>query len=110
MHTIIDLFEKSVEKYENNTFLWEKKTTVFESITYNQTKERVYRLAAGLMQMGVKHGDKIALLSEGRNDWIIGELGILYTGAVNVPLSVKLEESNDLIFRLRHSETKYIVV
>ena len=110
MNTIIDLFEKSVEKYGNNTFLWEKKTTVFEPITYNQTKEQVHRLAAGLIQMGVEHGDKIALLSEGRNAWIIGELGILYTGAVNVPLSVKLEESNDLIFRLHHSETKYIIV
>jgi long-chain acyl-CoA synthetase len=110
MNTIIDLFETSVEKYGNNTFLWEKKTTVFEPITYNQTKEKVYRLAAGLMQSGVKHGDKIALLSEGRNDWVIGELAILYTGAVNVPLSIKLEESNDLIFRLQHSETKYIIV
>jgi len=108
--TIIDLFEKSVEKYGNNTFLWEKKTTVFEPLTYNQTKEQVYRLAAGLVQMGVRHGDRIALLSEGRNDWIIAELGILYTGACNVPLSIKLEESNDLIFRLQHSETKYIIV
>jgi long-chain acyl-CoA synthetase len=50
------------------------------------------------------------LLSEGRNAWIIGELGLLHTGAVNVPLSIKLEESNDLIFRLKHSETKYILV
>ena len=108
--TIIDLFEKSVEKYGNNTLLWEKKTTVFEPLTYNQTKEQVYRLAAGLMQTGVLPGDKIALLSEGRNNWIIGELGILYTGAANVPLSIKLEESNDLIFRLQHSETRYIIV
>ena len=108
--TIINLFEKSVEKYGSNTFLWEKKTTVFEPITFAQTKEQVYRLAAGLIQMGVKPGDKIALLSEGRNDWIIGELGILYTGAGNVPLSIKLEESNDLIFRLQHSETRYIIV
>jgi long-chain acyl-CoA synthetase len=109
-NTIIHLFEESVEKFGNNTFLWEKKTTAFEPLTYNQTKEQVYRFAAGLMQMGVQPGNKIALLSEGRNDWIIGELGILYTGAVNVPLSVKLEESNDLIFRLQHSETKYIIV
>jgi long-chain acyl-CoA synthetase len=108
--TIINLFEKSVEKFSNNTFLWEKKTTVFEPITYTQTKEQVYRLAAGLIQSGVKPGDKIALLSEGRNDWITGELGILYTGAANVPLSIKLEESNDLIFRLQHSETRYIIV
>ena len=108
--TIIDLFERSVEKFKNNTFLWEKKTKVFEPLTYNQTKEEVYRFAAGLMQMGVKAGDKIALLSEGRNDWIIGELAILYTGAANVPLSIKLEESNDLIFRLQHSGTRYIIV
>ena len=108
--TIIDLFEKSVNKYGDNTFLWEKKTTVFEPLTYNQTREQVYRLAAGLIRMGVQPIDKIALLSEGRNDWIIGELGILYTGACNVPLSIKLEESNDLIFRLQHSETRFILV
>ena len=108
--TIIQLFEKSVEKFGNNTFLWEKKAAAFEPLTYNQTKEHVYRLAAGLIQLGVKQGDKIALLSEGRNDWIIGELGILYAGAANVPLSIKLEESNDLIFRIQHSETRYIIV
>jgi long-chain acyl-CoA synthetase len=108
--TIINLFEKSVEKYGKNTFLWEKKTTAFEPLTYNEVKEKVYALASGLMQMGIRHGDKIALLSEGRNDWIIGELGILYTGAVNIPLCVKLEESNDLIFRLKHSETRLVIV
>lgn len=110
MKTIIDLFESSVTHYGKNTFLWEKKTTKFEPITYEQTREAVYRLAAGLIDLGVEPGDKVALLSEGRNDWIIGELGILYTGAVNVPLSIKLEEKNDLIFRLRHSESKYILV
>lgn len=109
MKTIIDLFETSVKKYGKNTFLWEKKTAEFEPVTYEETKKRVYRFAAGLMSLGVQAGDKVALLSEGRNDWVTGELGILYTGAVNVPISVKLEEKNDLIFRLKHSETKYII-
>ncbi|MDR3309504.1 MAG: AMP-binding protein, partial [Tannerella sp.] len=109
MKTIIDLFEESVRKYAKNTFLWEKKTTSFEPLSYEQTRDEVYRFAAGLMSIGVQPHDKVALLSEGRNDWIIGELGILYNGAVNVPLSVKLEEKNDLIFRLRHSETKYVI-
>ncbi|MDR2473352.1 MAG: AMP-binding protein [Tannerella sp.] len=108
--TIIDLFEKSVKKYASNSFLWEKKTTEFKPITYSETYEQVYRMAAGLMSLGVEVGDKVALLSEGRNDWIIGELAILYVGAVNVPLSIKLEEKNDLLFRLNHSESKYIIV
>ncbi|MDH8701894.1 long-chain acyl-CoA synthetase [Dysgonomonadaceae bacterium PH5-43] len=109
MKTIIDLFEESVHKFTNNTFLWEKKTDIFEPLTYIQTKKQVLRLAGGLISMGIKSGDKVALLSEGRNDWVIGELGILYTGAVNVPLSIKLEESNDLIFRIQHSESRFII-
>ncbi len=104
------MFEESVEKYTKNTFLWEKKKDKFEALTYEETRKEVYRFSAGLIQMGVSKGDKVALLSEGRNSWIIGELAILYAGAINVPLSVKLEESNDLIFRLKHSESKYIIV
>jgi len=110
MKTIIQLFEECVEKYSSNPFLWEKKTDHFESFSYAQTKEQAHRFAAGLLQIDVKVNDKVALLSEGRNDWIIGELAILHTGAINVPLSIKLEERNDLIFRLQHSESKFIVV
>ena len=108
--TIIDSFNTSIEKYGNNPFLWEKTDGKFQPTTYNETKEQVHQIASGLIKLGVKPGDKIALLSEGRNAWIIGELGILHTGAINVPLSIKLEESNDLIFRLVHSESKFIFV
>ena len=110
MKTIIDLFEESVTKFTNNTFLWERGTEKFEPLTYAETRRAVYRLAAGLIMMGIKPGDKLALLSEGRNDWIIGELGILYTGAVNVPLSIKLEELGDLVFRINHSESRFVMV
>ncbi|MFA5044774.1 MAG: AMP-binding protein [Paludibacter sp.] len=108
--TIIDLLNQSVDKYAENPFLWEKTSTEFTPTTYFETKQQTHLLAAGLIHLGVLAGDKIALLSEGRNAWIIGELGILHTGAINVPLSIKLEERNDLIFRLKHSEAKYILV
>ncbi|AFD08529.1 AMP-dependent synthetase/ligase [Solitalea canadensis] len=110
MKTIIDLFEESVNRYSNNPFLWEKKEGEYVALSYMQTREQVYHLAAGLIAVGVEKNDKVAFLAEGRNAWIVGELGILYTGAVNVPLSVKLEESNDLIFRIQHSDAKYIMV
>ena len=60
--------------------------------------------------VGVRPGDKVAILAEGSNAWIISELGLFYAGAVSVPLSVKLEESNDLLFRLRHAEVRAIFV
>ncbi|MBR5803337.1 MAG: AMP-binding protein [Bacteroidaceae bacterium] len=108
--TLVDLFEASVSKYPNNTFLLEKTGKQFEPTTYTQVKEQVYRLGAGLQALGVKKGDTMALLSEGRNLWVIGELAMFYAGAINVPLSIKLEESNDLLFRLKHGDVKFIMV
>lgn len=108
--TIINLLNQSVKKYAANPFLWEKNDKEFVATTYLETQQQAHILAAGLIKLGVMPGDKIALLSEGRNAWIIGELAILHTGAINVPLSIKLEESNDLIFRLIHSEAKYVMV
>ena len=108
--TIIDLLNNSVGKYAKNPFLWEKLTTEFTPTTYEETRTQAQEIAAGLLSLGIKNGEKIALLSEGRNAWIISELGILYTGAVNVPLSIKLEESNDLVFRILHSESRFIFV
>ena len=108
--TIVDLFEESVRLYPNNTFLLEKTKKVFEPTTYSQVKEKVYNLGAGLQSLGVKKGDNMALLSEGRNWWIIGELAMFYAGAINVPLSIKLEESNDLLFRLIHGDVKFVMV
>ena len=108
--TLVDLFENSVKLYPNNTFLLEKTDKVFEPTTYTQVKEKVYKLGAGLQALGVKKGDSMALLSEGRNMWIIGELAMFYAGAMNVPLSIKLEESNDLLFRLIHGDVKFIMV
>ena len=109
MTTIIDLFEQSVDKYLGNPYLWEKKSDTFVSTTYEETRREVYRLAAGLISLGVKNNDTLALLSEGRNLWVISELAILYAGAINVPLSIKLE-GPDLLFRLVHSETSIIFV
>ena len=108
--TLVDLFEESVRLYPTNTFLLEKTNKKFEPTTYSEVKNQVYRLGAGLQAIGVQKGDSMALLSEGRNAWIIGELAMFYAGAMNVPLSIKLEESNDLLFRLVHGDVKFIMV
>ena len=107
--TIIDLFNECVTLYAENPFLWER-DTIFRSTSYKETQILVHRLCGGLLNLGFNKGERIALLSEGCNSWIIGELSILHAGGVNVPLSIKLNESNDLIFRLNHSESRFVMV
>jgi long-chain acyl-CoA synthetase len=109
MKTIIELFETAVQKYPDNVYLWEKKGGKYEGTTYSETRRQVLNLAAGLVDLGFKKGDRAALVADGRNDWIISELGMLYAGGANVPLSIRLE-TNELTFRLKHSGSKIIFV
>ena len=108
--TLIDAFEHSVLTFPDNTFLLEKVGKEWTRSTYKEVQQQVYRFGAGLQALGVRSGDNMALLSEGRNLWIISELAMFYAGAVNVPLSIKLEEAGDLLFRLDHSDARYIIV
>lgn len=109
MKALTHLFEETVNKFSNNPFMWEKKTDKFEPTTYKETRDLVYKMAAGLMSLGIEKGDRLALLSEGRNYWVISELAVLYAGAVNVPLSIKLNEPADLKFRLVHSGARIVI-
>lgn len=109
MKSLIQFFEESVEKYSSNVYLWEKPGDKYEGTTYAETRKQVYEFAAGLICLGIKKGDRLCLISEGRNSWVIGELGILYTGAMNVPLSVKLNP-DEIKFRINHSGSRIILV
>ena len=73
---------------------------VWKEITQEQTRETAYRIGAGMMSLGAKKGDKVSLLSESRAMWILSELGALYAGMTDVPLSVNLGAGEDLIFRI----------
>ncbi len=107
--TIIDFVEQYTAKYGNETFLREKVDGVWKETSFNTTREEAHILAAGFMSMGLEKGDKVALISEGRNYWIFSELGILYAGALNVPLSFKLESDTDLTFRINHSDARFVI-
>lgn len=108
--TIIDFVEEYTRKFADNVYLKEKVDGKWKELTQEQTRTETYRIGAGLMSLGLEKGDKIALLSESRAMWVLSELGALYAGATDVPLSVNLGEVSDLVFRINHSESKWIMV
>lgn len=108
--TLIELFEASVQKYPNNALIWEKHIGAYQKTSYKESLEIVRKTAAGLMALGINEGDRLVLLSEGRNDWVFSELAIFYCGALNVPLSVKLKEESELKFRFSHSGARFAIL
>jgi len=57
----------------------------YRSITYRQFYEEVCFLAAGLLELGVKRGDRVGLIADNRQEWMASDFGILSIGAADVP-------------------------
>ncbi len=103
------MLRNSAEKYPGTAYTNQKGDGGWVGLTYPEVLHESRFLAAGLYQLGIQKGDKVAILAEGRNRWITGEYGILFAGGTTVPLSIKLMP-DEVLFRLNHSESKAIIV
>src|SRR5687768_16952332 len=77
---------KAVLRHAKQDALNHKVDSEWVSISADSFVERVRNVALGLANLGIKPGDRIALLSENRPEWSIADLAILYLGAINVPI------------------------
>lgn len=58
--------------------------------TYEELHKSACRVAAGLLAQGICAGDRIGIFMDNHPDWLLGLYGILYAGAVAVPINAKL--------------------
>ncbi len=73
-----------------------KKDGKYTDMTCTELREKVECLAVGLLELGVRAGDRIGIASENRIEWIVADFAITGIGAVDVPvfaiLTAKQEE------------------
>ena len=55
--------------------------------------ERARNIALGLYSLGVRKGDRVALLSDSRAEWVLSDQGCIFAGAVTVPVYPTLTPS-----------------
>ena len=84
--TIIDLFEEAVNRKSRPDALQVKREDGFHPLSSAEVRSQVQGVVAGLMNLGVEPGDRIALLSENRPEWLVSDIAILSAGAINVPI------------------------
>ncbi len=110
--TIPELFQiltdEKNEKY-NKEFMFYKFTDNYEGITYAKFKRETENFALGLISLGVAVGDKIALISENRPEWVYSDMAVLSLGAINVPLFPSFTPET-IAFVLENSESKGVIV
>lgn len=79
-----------------------------ERYTFAEVAEKVDEVAAGLIHLGVKPGDHVALWLMNRPDWIFIMFALARIGAVQVPVNTRFR-THDLAYLLQQSDTRYLI-
>jgi long-chain acyl-CoA synthetase len=88
--TMLTLFAATVARRGAEVALRSKRSGVWESVTWNEWNRRSRALAAELMAIGVGPGDRVAIVSSTREEWVLTELAVLLAGGVVVPIDPSL--------------------
>lgn len=106
---IPEMFFKRAEQYTGRTCFRFKKDGRWIDMTWDDAKRLVLAIASGLIELGIKKGDKINILSQTRYEWVLVDIGSLSIGAITVPIypSNTAEQSEYII---NDSEAKLIFV
>ncbi len=71
--------------------------------------EKANNTSKGLLKLGIKQGDKIAMISNNRPEWCMMDIGIAQIGAINVPIYPTISEA-DYKYIFNHAEVKLCFV
>lgn len=104
-----DMLRNNAEKFRGRLALKYRKQGVFVTLTYAAYYERALMVSRGLGKMGVKPGDRIAILSENRAGWVIADMGILCARAVTVPI-YPTNTPEQIEYMVNHSGARIVFV
>lgn len=84
--TLVDVFEIVGERFRRPDTLNYKNGGRWLSISSTEMLDRIRNIAAGLHAIGIRHGDRVAILSESRPEWTLTDAGCIFAGAIDVPI------------------------
>ena len=107
--SVHDMIRSNATEFSSRLAIKYRKQGTFVTLTYSAYYERVLMVSRGLGKMGVKRGDRIAILSENRAGWVIADMGILCTGSVTVPI-YPTNTPEQIEYMINHSGAKIVFV
>jgi long-chain acyl-CoA synthetase len=106
---LVSLFLTRAGEKGDEPFLWAKREDEWRSISWSEASRQVASLAQSLKKIGLQRGDRVALVSENRPEWLIADLAIMAAGCVTVP-TYTTNTSRDHIHILGNSGARAVIV
>jgi len=107
--TINELFNQAMQKRSGSVVMRFRRDKKWRDITGAQLDERVRNVALALHHLGVRPGDRVALLAESSPEWSITDYAILANGAINVPI-YPTQAIDQVEYILRNSGARFLFV
>ncbi|VAW27376.1 Long-chain-fatty-acid--CoA ligase [hydrothermal vent metagenome] len=106
---LFDVAHYQLENYPTDKSLNYKEGNEWKSYSTQDVIDEANKLSAGLIKKGVQPGDKVALVSFNRPEWVIVDMAIEQIGAISVPLYPNITVK-DYNYTIEQSETKLAFV
>mgnify|MGYP002683079958 FL=1 len=90
VETLSQLLLNTLKRYPKDDFMLYKEGTKYVPLSTREFGERVRFLSLGLWDLGLRRGDKLALLSENRPEWVMMDFAVQCLGALTVPIYTTL--------------------
>jgi len=103
------MFFAQAERHQGRNFLWSKVEGIYTPLSWGVVAQQVKAAAAGFKSIGVKHGDRVIIVSENRPDFFIADLAIMSIGAVAVP-TYTTNTANNHLHIMNDSGARIVVV
>ncbi|MDQ2975787.1 MAG: long-chain fatty acid--CoA ligase [Acidobacteriota bacterium] len=107
--TLVEMFEYVARVHERSDTLNYKHEGRWTPISSTEFLARACHIAAGLYSLGVRGGDRVAILSESRPEWTLTDAGCMFAGAIDVPIYPTLTPSQ-VRYILKDSGARVLVV
>lgn len=108
-HSLCSMHREQAALFGPRIALRYQQDGLFHDVAWNDYRCQADRAAAGLIELGIEPGDRVAILSENRYEWFIADHAILSAGAADVPLHAPLAP-RQVEYQVGHSEARGIVV
>ncbi|MBB4264955.1 AMP-dependent synthetase/ligase [Roseospira visakhapatnamensis] len=85
---LVGVFLNQAKRFQRAPLLWRKRDGAWRSQSWGEVRTQAVAMANALIALGVRPGDRVALISENRPEWFIADLAILMAGGVVTPCYV----------------------
>lgn len=108
---ITELFANLFEKFADSSrpLMMRKVGKTYQPISYSEVRDTIHAFALGLSDLGISAGDKVAILSENRPEWVYTDMAALALGCADVPIFPS-QTAKQVEFILKDSGASAIVV